>query len=251
MAKVVGSRREDQWAGAGINTFPPQQGLAALGQVLAQDYVQVGVIAADWSKIAEQHTSIEHLFISEVLNEVLNRTGPAAQASGAGLEVTGERAAGRYDLRRQLEQTPPKRRYRVLLNHVREQTMKVLGLDPSRPFDIQQPLQEFGLDSLMAVELRNLLGVGLGLKRALPATLVFDYPTVEALTGYLAEQLLPATPDRNEGEPQGQTQRAEPVGPAASMAESMSVSVAQLEELSDEEAEALLLAQLRQLQEGQ
>ena len=38
----------------------------------------------------------------------------------------------------------------------------------------------------MAVELRNALGVSIG--RTLPATLLFDYPTIEALTGYLSGQ---------------------------------------------------------------
>ena len=40
----------------------------------------------------------------------------------------------------------------------------------------------------MAVELRNLLGAGLSPTRNFPATLVFDYPTVAALTGYLAKE---------------------------------------------------------------
>ena len=42
----------------------------------------------------------------------------------------------------------------------------------------------------MAVELRSLLTAGLGLPRSLPATLVFDYPTIAALSSYLAEEVL-------------------------------------------------------------
>lgn len=44
-----------------------------------------------------------------------------------------------------------------------------------------------GLDSLGAVELRNMLQDALAVR--LPSTVVIDYPTVNALTGYLAQQL--------------------------------------------------------------
>jgi hypothetical protein len=44
-------------------------------------------------------------------------------------------------------------------------------------------LQDMGLDSLMALELRNVLAQAMG--RPLSATLLFDYPTVRGLAGYL------------------------------------------------------------------
>ena len=50
-----------------------------------------------------------------------------------------------------------------------------------------QPLMEAGLDSLAAVELRNDLASSFGLD--LPATLMFDYPTVTALAGYITGEL--------------------------------------------------------------
>lgn len=57
--------------------------------------------------------------------------------------------------------------------------------------DPNQPLMAAGLDSLGAVELKNSLEARLGLQ--LPFTLVFDYPSVAALSGYIASRVQPAT----------------------------------------------------------
>ena len=119
---------------------------------------------------------------------------------------------------------------------MQEQALKVLGLAADFALNPQQPLQELGLDSLMAVELRNLLGRGLGLERPLPATLVFDYPTPADLSGYLAQFF-----------------KAEETAVAAPTptAPTPDAALAELESLSDEDAEALLLAELDMLRKGE
>ncbi|MFT5684278.1 MAG: acyl transferase domain-containing protein/acyl carrier protein, partial [Myxococcota bacterium] len=49
----------------------------------------------------------------------------------------------------------------------------------------ETPLRELGLDSLMAIDLRNALSTALD--RTLPATLAFDHPTLTALRAFLTE----------------------------------------------------------------
>jgi acyl carrier protein len=60
-------------------------------------------------------------------------------------------------------------------------------LETDQPIKPTSSLFELGMDSLMALELRDRLQVRLALR--LPATLVFDYPSVEQLTGVLLDEL--------------------------------------------------------------
>jgi acyl carrier protein len=53
-----------------------------------------------------------------------------------------------------------------------------------------EPLMASGLDSLGAVELRNSLQAQLPPGLELPATLLFDFPSVNAISGYIASQVL-------------------------------------------------------------
>jgi acyl carrier protein len=93
------------------------------------------------------------------------------------------------DVQAMLASATPGRRFDIVLDVVQDAAGAVLGLVPSQ-IGTRTPLHDFGLDSLMAVELRNRLGQRFGFAHPLPATLVFDYPNVEAIAGYLIESVL-------------------------------------------------------------
>jgi acyl transferase domain-containing protein/NADPH:quinone reductase-like Zn-dependent oxidoreductase/SAM-dependent methyltransferase/acyl carrier protein len=162
----------------GFQSIQPQQGFRILARLLKQAPAQIGVMPVDWRQYSD---SFSRRFTSTLLSELRGQRDVRAskpQDKGPSESVI-----------QRLNGAPPTKRQGLLTDYVRAQATKVLGLDHARPIDSNQPLNDLGLDSLMAVELRSLLSTELGLTRSLPPTLVFDYPTIAALTTYLAEEV--------------------------------------------------------------
>ncbi len=129
----------------------------------------------------------------------------------------------------ELEEAPGSERLERLIDYVRGHVTKVLRRERSSPIGRTQRLMELGVDSLMAVELRNLLATGLGMKENLPATLIFDYPNIEAIAKLLEKKAF------------GEKEKAAEVKatlPAEGYAKNMTEG--EISELSEEEVEQML-----------
>jgi hypothetical protein len=167
--------------------------------------------------------------------------GPSAEAVGgrvvearAAFAATGSRGPDAdVDLVERIAAASGEERTDLMVAFVRDHVTRVLRLGSGRVVDRRHRLMDLGLDSLMAVELRNRLGNGLGLQRTLPATLMFDYPTIEAIAHFLERELETSTI--------GITQAAAPIG---DLAPSTAAAVAAL---SEDEVEAMLLRKLESL----
>jgi len=140
--------------------------------------------------------------------------------------------AGEAPLRSLLARTPSDRRRRVASDHVSTAVARVLALDARRP-DQLQPFHDMGLDSLMAVELRNVIARDVG--EVLPATLLFDYPSVVAVTDFLLTLIFPGN-GPEAGTTRGRVAEGEP--------SSGGDAIARIEELSDADVDRLLAERL-------
>ncbi|HET8660025.1 MAG TPA: type I polyketide synthase, partial [Micromonosporaceae bacterium] len=218
MAASAG-RSDGRWAAQGIGGIAPDQGIEMLEQILRDDPVQVGVLPVEWPRYLRRLPPGEE----PALLRELGRTMRAGQQRTDAAAQWGQ-------VRERIEAAAPQDRFDLLLAHVRDEVVNVLGLEPEFHLEPRQKLFEIGLDSLMAVELKNTLQTQLG--QALPSTVIFEYPTVEALTGYLAQEALGLGPTPAPAEPQTRPQPAR--------AETME----RLKDLSESDLEDLLAQKL-------
>ncbi|WP_428993812.1 SDR family NAD(P)-dependent oxidoreductase [Actinomadura verrucosospora] len=102
--------------------------------------------------------------------------------------TAGGTAAHSNALTEYLSTLGPDEQHQHLLSLLRTSIATVLAHSTPDSVDTDRPFNELGFDSAMSVELRNRLGMTTG--RRLPATLVFDYPTPDALARHLRDVLL-------------------------------------------------------------
>ncbi len=189
----------------GVGAFTTAQGIAVFEQVLSMDCAQVGAAPIAWDDFTHHFPKGA---VPRWLRDLPVRGVPRpAQAAPATSEP---------DLLERLSAEHEANRLSILRESVDALAHRVLGLAAGRRIDPQQPLQELGLDSLMAVEFRNALASAI--KRPLPATILFSYPAIEDVAGFLHGELFGAP--------------AEPTKPGNVLA--------QIEDLSDEAVDRLL-----------
>ncbi|WP_455568560.1 type I polyketide synthase [Streptomyces netropsis] len=158
----------------GLPLMSPEQAVEALWQVMAEPGAAHIVADIDWPRFAVDFTVSRPSRLIADLPEVrsLGDLGVAEQGTGMPAALAGMTEAERGQ---------------ALLDLVQELVTTVLGHDSRAPIGPDSSFHNIGFDSLTAVELRNLLAVHIGVK--LPATLVYDYPTLASLADHLREHL--------------------------------------------------------------
>jgi myxalamid-type polyketide synthase MxaE and MxaD len=153
----------------GMHGFRPTLGLDALDRLLAHDVTSAAVLPIDWRAWAGARNTRPLALVADVV----------ATATDAGAPNAVSRQA---TLAERLAAAPAAERADVCDGAVRRLVSEVLRLAESRIGD-DQPFGTLGLDSLMAIELRNRLETETGL--SLSATLAWNYPTVRDLRTYV------------------------------------------------------------------
>jgi acyl carrier protein len=182
---MVSAELQRYFSALGLDVLPAQQGLDALACLLESDSVERTVAVVDWSRFKPIYAAKRR---RPFLDEIESRP-----TFGAGAPADGQ---GR--LRRLLDEAPPERRWEILVGSVQQAVGRILSLDDAEPVSLTQGFFQMGMDSIMSVQLKTELEIGLG--EELPSTLAFDCPTVESLCRFLVDEVLgsdslaPATP---------------------------------------------------------
>jgi NAD(P)-dependent dehydrogenase (short-subunit alcohol dehydrogenase family)/acyl carrier protein len=213
-ARAHGDR--DPWRQRGLLPIAADAAFAQLRMLLDCGVPNGMVLPIDWARFLSQPPGGVHASYFAAL-------GRASSAASTGVAPAAPEASS---LLQRLRATPAPQRSTALRDAVGQHALAVLGLTAGTPLDTRTPLKDLGLDSLMAVELRNALARALG--EALPVTLLFDHPTIDALALHLGRRFA----------------LVDPVAADADMPAAGSRAHADVEALSDAEAEALLLSEL-------
>lgn len=204
-ATAEGLRLHQLWESLGIHRTGPEEALDAMESLMQSGATQAAVTRIDWDAVARSFPSFAKL---PYLEQLIASATPAA----------------RTDLAERLHAAPEREGRELLLHHIRDQVSAVMQWAPGEHPDLDQGLFDAGMDSLMALELKNRLQAALGCD--IPATVAFDHPTIRAIAAHLYRKIVPA---------------AAPVE-AAVPASDIDELLGRIEGFSDSEASRLLAA---------
>jgi len=165
----------------GVGAVTNSQGLAIMNSILSSSNLLVGAVPVRWGKYLKSAYPQVPNFLKDFEAEAKKEAAEARAARG---EASGGGSLSA------LAGLSPEERLEAVRASLRDLAREVID---SADLEADHALMDSGMDSLSGVEFRNRLqtefdGVNL------PNSMVFDYPTVTELAGYINSQLgdLPA-----------------------------------------------------------
>ncbi|MGW5724146.1 type I polyketide synthase [Amycolatopsis sp. NPDC003865] len=175
---MTGDASGEQLRRRGVRAMDPALALSVLRQALAADETFLSVADMDWARFAPAFTAARPRPLLDELPDVRRgRAEAAAPESRVDQRLSGLSEAARAE---------------ALLDLVRAETAAVLGYPGPGSVEPDRAFRDLGVDSLIALEVRNRLVAATGLK--LPAVVLFDHPDPRRLAARLGHELIGAGP---------------------------------------------------------
>jgi len=136
---------ENQMLLRGIKTIDPEEGLKIFEQLLHTHTAQIGVLPVEWKHFLRQFPDGAHPQFFVAIAREIEEKGKIEQPFNKQIEILTF-----------LTELAPHMRFSSLIDYVKQVVVGTLRLSAS-DIDIQQPIANMGVDSLMALEMTNRL----------------------------------------------------------------------------------------------
>jgi len=214
-ATQEGLRVHEYWETHGIQRITPQQVLESLELLIPQRKAQVGVLKLDWRELQQFYPQLTDLPLFRYLVQEQTDTSEQQDATEtaslhaspftnphAGKPFTSPQVGARFTS----PFTSPQQAQQALETYLSEKVAAVLRIPPSR-IDVENSLTMLGLDSLMAIELKNRIELELNVH--IPIVTFLQGPSIQQFASELRSQLSeaastspPQTPDEQQQQSQ-------------------------------------------------
>jgi acyl transferase domain-containing protein len=218
MAAAISSAEQLRMLDRGLESIPPRRGIEILERLIRQHRPQASILPIDWERFAGHYPSLGRSpFLSRVCSAGEGSGEPDAGSAETGHPRTGAPSAIL------LASMPDSAAVESRILHYVQNIMQL----PKGGIELQAPLNQMGLDSIMALELANRIA----------AELQVEIPVADLLDGITVADLLERVQLRSAA--------ADPL-PAGRPAGPEDVFSGQVDQLSDEEVERFLTMMLPQ-----
>lgn len=167
----MAASEEDREMRLGYQPIHPKTGLKALELAIQADCPALMVTPMNWPKYFRALQ-----FISPIYSDIQTKSVNLAEIK-------------KNELGFALNKAKAGDRHKIVSDYVQRVIRKVLGFTENDEIDTGKGFSEMGMDSLLALEMRNLLQIALEGQCILTSTLTFDYPNVEKITDHILTEL--------------------------------------------------------------
>jgi NAD(P)-dependent dehydrogenase (short-subunit alcohol dehydrogenase family) len=175
MAAAMDPKARAQRASHGLRAFPPDEALRLLERAMLDARPQIGILSVDWGALLAGAAPL------------LRRSSIFKDLAGASpVAAAPEPAAAPNPVVERFVRAEPAQRQSLAHAYVMEQVMRLLGAE-SHALDPNEPLTLQGFDSLMALELRDVVETELQI--SMPILTFFRSNSISELTTYVLGEL--------------------------------------------------------------
>ena len=171
MAANMAEQEKQRLLDQGERFIEPEQGLQILLSAVSKQITQLGVFPIHWQDYLKKHNT-----------PFLERLNKETSAMSDVSEINT------HSWLPALDDALPEDKKTLLIQNLRATLAELLALNSPEQVGVRQGLRDLGLDSILSIEVKGHIETALDC--ALPATLLFDYPTVETLADYLCSDVL-------------------------------------------------------------